>query len=236
VARIIWSLMPPQIVPQQIIVTRKLSLWYPFEKSSAPGVPEISNAAATEPSTPMKTMGGRTTLNHASSLFICLVSSKWNGYITLLHNVSCPHFAPLRYLYLAIHRSLSVVEVQVRVHLWSTEEKESVIASVTSIFPGMILKGDREMTGTTQDLSGLKGRIRDQMIRATARKHLKGCVEGNRIRFYLNKQAALYGRVNFSYGEGPLGDIAVTIVSPEPETTILDLTGTAEKTTEECSC
>jgi predicted RNA binding protein with dsRBD fold (UPF0201 family) len=56
-------------------------------------------------------------------------------------------------------------------------------------------------------------------IRAAARSVLRRSVEGNRIVFYLNKQAAYAGHVSFSVpeGESPLGPIHVIVETETPE-------------------
>jgi uncharacterized protein len=64
-------------------------------------------------------------------------------------------------------------------------------------------------------------------IRAAARAVLRRSVEGNRIVFFLNKQAAYAGHVSFSApeGESPLGPISVVVESENLEQLIDWLTG-----------
>jgi predicted RNA binding protein with dsRBD fold (UPF0201 family) len=59
---------------------------------------------------------------------------------------------------------------------------------------------------------------RDQ-IRAAARSVLRRSADGNRIVFFLNKQAAYAGHVSFSApeGESPLGPIWVIVETDNPE-------------------
>jgi predicted RNA binding protein with dsRBD fold (UPF0201 family) len=68
-------------------------------------------------------------------------------------------------------------------------------------------------------------------IRAAARSVLRRSVEGNRILFYLNKQAAYAGHVSFSApeGESPLGPIQVIVETPNPEQFIDWLAGQREE-------
>ena len=68
-------------------------------------------------------------------------------------------------------------------------------------------------------------------IRAAARSVLRRSVEGNRIVFFLNKQAAFAGHISFSApeGESPLGPIQVIVVTENPEHLINWLTGQPEE-------
>ena len=68
-------------------------------------------------------------------------------------------------------------------------------------------------------------------IRAAARSVLRRSVDGNRIVFFLNKQAAYAGHVSFSApeGESPLGPIRVTIETENPEQLINWLAGRPEE-------
>jgi uncharacterized protein len=68
-------------------------------------------------------------------------------------------------------------------------------------------------------------------IRAAARSVLRRSVDGNRIVFFLNKQAAHAGHVSFSApeGESPLGPIQVTVETENPEKLIDWLTGKPEE-------
>jgi uncharacterized protein len=68
-------------------------------------------------------------------------------------------------------------------------------------------------------------------IRAAARSVLRRSVEGNRLFFFLNKQAAYAGHVSFSApeGESPLGPIQVIVETEDPELLINWLTGQPEE-------
>jgi len=68
-------------------------------------------------------------------------------------------------------------------------------------------------------------------IRAAARSLLRRSVEGNRIVFFLNKQAAYAGHVSFSApeGESPLGPIQVILETENPEQLIDWLAGKPEE-------
>ena len=60
---------------------------------------------------------------------------------------------------------------------------------------------------------------------------MRRSVDGNRIVFFLNKQAAYAGHVSFSApdGESPLGPIQVIVETENPEHVINWLTGQPEE-------
>jgi len=62
---------------------------------------------------------------------------------------------------------------------------------------------------------------REQILDAARRVLFKG-IQGNIIRFYLNKQVAYVGHISFSQsvGESPLGPIRVEIESDKPHAVI----------------
>jgi len=68
-------------------------------------------------------------------------------------------------------------------------------------------------------------------IRAAARSVLRRSVEGNRLVFYLNKQAAYAGHVSFSApeGESPMGPIQVIVEAVDPDQLIDWLAGQREE-------
>lgn len=70
-------------------------------------------------------------------------------------------------------------------------------------------------------------------IRAAARSVLRRSVDGNRLVFFLNKQAAYAGHVSFSApeGESPLGPIQVVVETEteNPEQLINWLAGVPEE-------
>jgi uncharacterized protein len=73
--------------------------------------------------------------------------------------------------------------------------------------------------------------IQRDRIRAAVRSVLRRSVEGNRITFFLNKQAAYAGHVSFSSpeGESPLGPIQVMIETDHMEELIDWLAGRPEE-------
>jgi predicted RNA binding protein with dsRBD fold (UPF0201 family) len=115
--------------------------------------------------------------------------------------------------------------------------------AMTSIFHGDVeARWTDEWSGRVtlegkglSSLEKLRMILQRDRIRAAARSVLKRSVDGNRMVFFLNKQAAYAGHVSFSVpeGESPLGPITITIQIDTPERLIDWLTGQAEDRTRE---
>jgi len=104
------------------------------------------------------------------------------------------------------------VRVTATCALRPTESEEKVRTALRNLFPDAALEAapDR-ITAETVSLDTLRERIRDQQIRDTARDQLIAGRVGDVMRFRLGKQAAYAGRVSFSLGSAPLGDIEVVV-------------------------
>jgi predicted RNA binding protein with dsRBD fold (UPF0201 family) len=110
-----------------------------------------------------------------------------------------------------------VVEVEVR----PTEDPEKVEKAIRNIFDPEII--DWETIGnskfliarsnTLKSLIKLYRLLRTQRILDAARSVLKKSAVGNRITFYLHKQALAAGKLSFVSGdhESPLGAVKITI-------------------------
>jgi len=77
-------------------------------------------------------------------------------------------------------------------------------------------------TAPIEGLRRLHRLLREQRILDTARSVLRKSTMGDKIVFYLHKQAATRSKISFVGGdqESPLGAIRVTIEHPEPERVI----------------
>lgn len=71
-------------------------------------------------------------------------------------------------------------------------------------------------------LAKLHSTLRQEMILDSARKALFSKAKGNRINFYLHKQAAFAGHISFCQpkAESPLGPISIEITCDDPEALI----------------
>ena len=120
-----------------------------------------------------------------------------------------------------------------------TEDAERVRKAVTNILRGEVevrqldeWSGQVMFDGKDQSsLERFRMILQRDRIRAAARSVLRRSVEGNRIVFFLNKQAAYAGHVSFSApeGESPLGPIQVILETENPEQLIDWLAGKQEE-------
>ncbi len=93
--------------------------------------------------------------------------------------------------------------------------------AVLNVFPDAAFVLEDDVVEATCDRADhLRDLIRRQKIRDTARAELRRGVEGDRIAFALNKQAAYAGRVSFASGAAPLGDIEVELADDLPDAAI----------------
>lgn len=109
-----------------------------------------------------------------------------------------------------------------------TEDEAKVERALHNIFPSALIEravapGDtvalRVHGNGLTFLATLRNLIKQERIRGAARSILLSGARGERIRLYLNKQAAFVGRVSFCepVGESPLGPISVEIESSDPQ-------------------
>ncbi|GEM_PF-925140 len=103
--------------------------------------------------------------------------------------------------------------VFISVPYYGTENVEKIESAVEKIFPGTVFEkiegfGKKILRGEGGTLRTLRERLREQRIRDAAREHLRLL---RPLVFFLNKQAAYVGKVNFSDGKNPMGDIQVEV-------------------------
>jgi len=129
-----------------------------------------------------------------------------------------------------------MIRVQVEVPVYSTENPDKVRRALSNIVFGMSFSekmedGVRYLFGVSEgldSLSQIQRHLKDQAISTFARKALtKSTIESDRIRFYLNKQAAFMGVIHFcdNESESPLGPITVDIKSDDIRSVINYVTG-----------
>jgi predicted RNA binding protein with dsRBD fold (UPF0201 family) len=82
--------------------------------------------------------------------------------------------------------------------------------AILSIFPDAELEEGDVIRGRALSLDRFAELLREQRIRDSAREVLLGSIQGNRMVFQVNKQAAFVGKVSFS-AHSSLGDITVTV-------------------------
>lgn len=118
------------------------------------------------------------------------------------------------------------VDVRVEVEINPTESEDKVRRAVENIFTGMPVQLKPRRKGNllvaegkgSEALTKLYNLLRRERICNAARKVLFQGLNGNVIRFYLNKQVAYAGHVSFcgELAESPLGPIKVRIECGNP--------------------
>jgi predicted RNA binding protein with dsRBD fold (UPF0201 family) len=112
-----------------------------------------------------------------------------------------------------------------------TEDEAKVERALRNIFPSQPIQKITAQGGMPvlrisgiglDSLSTLRSLIRQERIRSAARSILFNRSWEQRIRIYLNKQAAYMGRVSFCEpeGESPHGPISIEIETPNPQSVI----------------
>jgi len=118
-----------------------------------------------------------------------------------------------------------IQEIVITCRVNPSEDTNKLVKAILNIFPeAEIIIKDSEVSGKTNLLETLKEKMRNQKIRSAARAHLQRCVTGGEVIFYLNKQVALAGGVNFADRDIILGGIEVRIRTNNPEELIAYLT------------
>lgn len=117
--------------------------------------------------------------------------------------------------------------LRVEVDVNPTESEEKVKKAVENLFGNIPMRTETsgEAGVLTFEAKGqevlikFRNLLRTDRIRDAARKAFFKQINGNKIKFCLNKQVAFVGHVSFSEesGESPLGPIEVTIQSEAPQ-------------------
>ncbi len=99
-----------------------------------------------------------------------------------------------------------------KVPLHNTEDPEKIRSSILNIFPSAEIElKDEDIRFTVEDNSNFLEILDDLQIRDTVVSILDRSLDGDRTEFFLNKQAAFVGKVNFTDGNSTLGDIRVIV-------------------------
>jgi predicted RNA binding protein with dsRBD fold (UPF0201 family) len=111
------------------------------------------------------------------------------------------------------------VKLRVETEIRPTEDQTKVEAAVKNIFPTLdLIRNEKFLVGESTEvltLDRLHYLLRSQMILDSARSVMHRGKHDNVIRFMLNKQVALVGKLSFTEGESPLGPIVVTLEAPD---------------------
>ncbi len=111
------------------------------------------------------------------------------------------------------------ITVRVSALVYPTEVEDKVRTAVTGIFPVDLAIRDFGIPqlygeGNLESLRKFHMLLRESRILDTARHILLDGMEGNTTQFFLNKQVAFTGKVNFPAGDEALGSLYVEISAP----------------------
>ena len=106
-------------------------------------------------------------------------------------------------------------DVRLSVRCYPTEDNDTVVSALTAFFPDAILDGRDPIHADSRSVDSFAEQLAKQRIRAAARKTLLRSIDGDAIRFRLNKQVAAIGKISFSEEDHALGDIEVVIRSDD---------------------
>jgi len=104
------------------------------------------------------------------------------------------------------------LEIIIETEVNPTEDVEKIKNAILSIFPDAkfeILAG--EIVAKSSSLENFGKILKEERIRDAARSVLLGNLYDDEIVFSINKQVATIGKISFSVGNAPLGDIKITI-------------------------
>ena len=104
------------------------------------------------------------------------------------------------------------LEITIETEVNPTEEVEKIKKAILSIFPDAkfkILVG--ELIAKSKSLENFGKILKEERIRDAARSVLLGNLYDDEVVFSINKQVATMGKISFSVGNVPLGDIKITI-------------------------
>jgi predicted RNA binding protein with dsRBD fold (UPF0201 family) len=111
------------------------------------------------------------------------------------------------------------LKLRVETEIRPTEDQTKVETAVKNIFPTLELRRDGKLlVGESTEvfsLDRLHHLLRVQMILDSARSVMHRGKHDNVVRFMLNKQVAMVGKLSFTEGESPLGPIIVSLEAPD---------------------
>lgn len=104
------------------------------------------------------------------------------------------------------------LEITIETEINPTEDVEKIKNAILSIFPDArfeLLAG--EIIARSSSLENFGKILKEERIRDAARSVLLSNLYDDEIVFSINKQVATVGKISFSVGNAPLGDIKITI-------------------------
>ncbi len=111
------------------------------------------------------------------------------------------------------------MRIEVKAKIRPSEDSGEVREAVESLFPELDFQiKDELLMGKSEEFTALekfKNKLGLQAIRDSARREFKKRKKGNKIKFFLNRQAATVHKISFSGKDTPLGPVEVLIESED---------------------
>jgi len=115
-------------------------------------------------------------------------------------------------------------EISLEAPINPTEDADKICAAIRNLFPDAALQvSERSVTGSANSTERFAEILRDNKIRDTGRAQILKRRSGNRTLFYLNKQAATVGKVNFVSEDELLGPIEVRICDDDLDALVYEI-------------
>ena len=118
--------------------------------------------------------------------------------------------------------------ISIAVSIFPTEDEDKIRNAILNLFPDAnITKEGSMLNAIAPNMNYFIQRMREQQIQDSARRILFDYVKDDCIIFYLIKQAAFVGKVNYTEGDSILGDLMVIIKTDAemPNVLIQKMTG-----------
>ena len=104
------------------------------------------------------------------------------------------------------------LKITVRTRIYPTESEEKIKEAILSLFPDANIRREGNyIVARAESIDNFAKLLREQRIRDAARGVFLSNLRGDVLEFRINKQVATRGRISFSVGDMPLGDIIVVV-------------------------
>ena len=108
--------------------------------------------------------------------------------------------------------------------VYPTENMKKIKNSIMSIFPDCKFKlRDDEIICESDSIERFKELLKEERIRDAARAYFMANMNDDILEFSINKQVATVGKISFSVGDVPLGDIKIRIITDSLQELIDDI-------------
>ncbi len=108
------------------------------------------------------------------------------------------------------------VNIEISTPVYPTEDVEKIKSAILKIFPDAVFQEEREIIkAESRSFDEFAKILKELHIRDAARAVFLRSINENCMTFSINKQVATTGKISFSVGDAPLGDIRVEVCSQD---------------------